>query len=547
MPRSWTDSARRRRARGGGRRSWGSGSGRGGRGRRPRRRRRAPQRRQCLESEACWSPGSATPSSSTPKYHGSAPCTRPEVGDERVVGVEHELRAGRRARRRPRPSGRRSSRARRSGRAGRGTGWRAAARAGCSSSTTWPSQNSSTSNRPEVAVELAPAAARGVGQRGGDAARHVRPGAVVDEPRAGALEDRGHHRGGRRLAVGGRDHDAAVPSRPASSPIACGSRRMSTLPGSEVPPPRPARRASAPTALRRGRALGASRLSGHQHPQRPGLRRARWPAARRSGRRRRRRRTAGRRGRRPRARGRTSTPGSRTCAPLNTFGSARRNVRFGDVADDHDVEHAVVELGVGGEEHAAAVDAGVRAATRVQPVNERGSPSITSSPARGPPGAHRAQRRVGVDELAELARGAWRWRVAWRRSRSPSCDPDEGPAADVADVERCRAPRGDHVAGRLGVGGRCPSTRAKSLPRPPGSTASTPSGCRAARRRRAPTSPSPPIAAATSPAVDRRARELAGVLDRVRALERNASPCAAQRAPRRRAAPSRRGRRRRSG
>ena len=49
--------------------------------------------------------------------------------------------------------------------------------------------------------------------------------------------------------------------RPASSPIACGSRRVSSLPGSEVPPPRPARRASAPTAFAAA-SLGASRLMG---------------------------------------------------------------------------------------------------------------------------------------------------------------------------------------------------------------------------------------------------------------------------------------------
>ena len=42
----------------------------------------------------------------------------------------------------------------------------------------------------EVAGQRAPAAAAGVRQRAGDPARHVRPGAVVDEPRAGALEDR---------------------------------------------------------------------------------------------------------------------------------------------------------------------------------------------------------------------------------------------------------------------------------------------------------------------------------------------------------------------
>ncbi len=47
-------------------------------------------------------------------------------------------------------------------------------------------------------------------ERGGHAAGHVRPGPVVDEVRARALEDARHHRGGRRLAVGGRDHGAAA-------------------------------------------------------------------------------------------------------------------------------------------------------------------------------------------------------------------------------------------------------------------------------------------------------------------------------------------------
>ena len=76
-----------------------------------------------------------------------------EVGDQRVVGVEHEaVRAGGRSR----PSGRRSSPARRSGRAGRGTGCRAASRAAATCSATWPSQNSSTSNSPKSPVEPRP-------------------------------------------------------------------------------------------------------------------------------------------------------------------------------------------------------------------------------------------------------------------------------------------------------------------------------------------------------------------------------------------------------
>jgi hypothetical protein len=63
--------------------------------------------------------------------------------------------------------------------------------------------------QPEVAGQRAAAAARSARQRRGDAAGHVRPGAVVDERRAGALEDRRGHgrRGG--LAVRRADHRAA--------------------------------------------------------------------------------------------------------------------------------------------------------------------------------------------------------------------------------------------------------------------------------------------------------------------------------------------------
>ena len=46
-------------------------------------------------------------------------------------------------------------------------------------------------------------------------------------------------------------------SRPASDSIACGSRRVRTLPGRLVPPPRPARRATSPTA-RAARILASS-------------------------------------------------------------------------------------------------------------------------------------------------------------------------------------------------------------------------------------------------------------------------------------------------
>ena len=120
---------------------------------------------------------------------------------------------------------------------------------GSSSSTTGAEPELVDLEEPEVAVELAPAAARGVGQRGGDAAGHVRAGAVVDEP-ARRVRSRIDATIAAVVVLPLVAEMTTLPcsSRAASRPIACGSTRVSTLPGSDVPPPRPARRASAPTA-----------------------------------------------------------------------------------------------------------------------------------------------------------------------------------------------------------------------------------------------------------------------------------------------------------
>ena len=64
--------------------------------------------------------------------------------------------------------------------------------------------------QPDVAGHGAPAAARGHRERGGHAAGHVRPRAVVDEAGARAVEHGRDHGGRRRLAVGGADHRAAL-------------------------------------------------------------------------------------------------------------------------------------------------------------------------------------------------------------------------------------------------------------------------------------------------------------------------------------------------
>ena len=97
------------------------------------------------------------------------------------------------------------------------------------------------------------------------------------------------------------------------------------------------------------------------------------------------------------------------------------------------------------------------------------SPSSVSVNVGRLPADERPQRRVGVDERA-LDRTAPRWRSGWRRSRSRS--------------SRCRGSAGRWPRRRRSRGSRrrrappppprtssgMPSTRAKSLPRPPGIT-----------------------------------------------------------------------------
>jgi hypothetical protein len=127
-----------------------------------------------------------------------------EVGHQRVVGVEHE-RAVRRRRHDRRPA------------VGDGLELPVAVelvaeevrqqhRAGA--------QVGHDAVEPELVDLEEPEVALAVHERGRHAARHVRPGAVVDEPHAAAAEDRGHHGGRRRLAVRRADDRVALPQAP---------------------------------------------------------------------------------------------------------------------------------------------------------------------------------------------------------------------------------------------------------------------------------------------------------------------------------------------
>ena len=128
-----------------------------------------------------------------------------QVADLRVVRVHHQRGRLRKLCRRLPASARRSARARRSGRAGRGTGCRGRRRAGGSAGR--------LRERALVDLEQSELGVAGLDQGGGDAGDEIRAGAVVGEPNALA-EDRRDERGGRRLAVRGRDR---APSRAAAA------------------------------------------------------------------------------------------------------------------------------------------------------------------------------------------------------------------------------------------------------------------------------------------------------------------------------------------
>jgi hypothetical protein len=124
-----------------------------------------------------------------------------EVGDQRVVGVEHEPGGGGQPGDDPRPAV--------------GDDLQLAVAVELVAEQVAEQDGARLElardrSEPElVDLEQADVAAAG-GQRRRHAAGHVGAGAVVDEARAGAAEDRGDHRRRRGLAVGGGHDDAAL-------------------------------------------------------------------------------------------------------------------------------------------------------------------------------------------------------------------------------------------------------------------------------------------------------------------------------------------------
>ena len=292
------------------------------------------------------------------------------------------------------------------------------------------------------------AVARAVHERGGHAAGHVRAGAVVDQPRAGALEDAGHHRRGRRLAVGGRDHGAAALQAGAQARDGVGLQAHEQL-------ARQRRAAAAgPARQRAGGARGRDLDVEGRHARQQDLQRAREGA---EGHRQLADRVAvGVDDERPvgvdahLGAAQHVHAGLVDVLALEHLGQhAAQEAHLARAFEPDDVEGPVVELGVGGDEHAAAVGLGV--GHRDAPAGEADPLAVDlEGELRRLPGRQRAQGAVDVDELAEPRRRLVGDPVglgveAQRR------DPDERVVARQAEIDRARRAVGDHVARGLGV------------------------------------------------------------------------------------------------
>jgi len=131
----------------------------------------------------------------------------PEVGDQRVVGVQHELRAAGAPRDDGGPAiGDRLELAEAVELVAEEVAEQQRARIELGDDALEPELVDL--EEAELAMD-APARPRRVEQGRGHATGHVRTRAVVDEARARAGQDRGGHRGGGGLPVRGRDHRAA--------------------------------------------------------------------------------------------------------------------------------------------------------------------------------------------------------------------------------------------------------------------------------------------------------------------------------------------------
>ena len=265
-----------------------------------------------------------------------------EVGDERIVGVEHELR------RRGRGDGRRPAVGDRLELAvavelvAEEVGQQQRARR-AAPGRRWSSQNSSTSKSPASPSMPSPRAA--------PSSALATPPAMFAPARLCTRRAPERSRIAATIAA-----VVVLPFVAEMTALPCGRRcaRRSIAAGLHAHEQLARQARAAAAAAPRQRAGGArdGDLRGrascrHQHPQRARDDRGSWPAWRRSGRRRRRRRTGGRRRRAARGRAGCATAGCRTCAPREDPWQRDEEAALGVLGDQHDVEQAVVELRAG--------------------------------------------------------------------------------------------------------------------------------------------------------------------------------------------------------
>ena len=190
----------------------------------------------------------------------------------------------------------------------------------------------------------------------------------------------------------------------------------------------------------------------------------------------------------------------------------RQKRELADALEHDHLEQAVVEQRVGRRAHAAAIGLRVAGADRVgdeaEPLAGRVELDLK---ARRPPGEQRAKRAVGVDEPAEPGRRLVRDPVGVAVEADRGDADERAPGAcrprarHLAEVDRARRAVCDRRAG-LRRSCEMPSTRARSLPRPPGSTPSTAPGTARSGSATAPIAPSPLSTATISPSLPPAAR-----------------------------------------
>ena len=174
-----------------------------------------------------------------------------------------------------------------------------------------------------------------------------------------------------------------------------------------------------------------------------------------------------------------------------------QEAQLGHMGDDHDLQQPVVEPGGRRQAHTAPIGAGVGDRDRVAGDRVRPAAVQRDRERRRAPLRQRAQRGVGIDQVAAHEPGAVGDPVGVGIDPAAG-DPHEGAPVDLAEVQRAGRPGGQHLAGGAGIQGDAQGPGEVVAP-PPGQHAQQALAPRRASAT-APIRPSPPKATAVSPA-----------------------------------------------